>query len=63
MALNMQHDLQGPLRGKVRLRRLIQRLLAGRRWPATGEDEFLRKAVRRGCHAMIRADFARPECP
>ena len=47
MALNMQHDLQGPLRGKVRLRRLIQRLLAGRRWPATGEDEFLRKAVRR----------------
>ncbi|QBF24860.1 PIG-L family deacetylase [Pseudomonas tructae] len=47
MALNMQHDLQGPLAFKRRLRRLIQRLLAGRRWPATGEDEFLRKAVRR----------------
>ncbi len=47
MALAMQHDLQAPLPGKKRLRRLIQRLLAGRRWPATGEDEFFRKAVRR----------------
>jgi len=26
---------------------LIQCVLAGRRWPATGEDEFFRKAVRR----------------
>jgi LmbE family N-acetylglucosaminyl deacetylase len=47
MALAMQHDLQGPLPLKRRLRRLIQRLLAGRRWPATGADEFFRKAVRR----------------
>lgn len=47
MALAMQHDLQGPLPLKRRLRRLIQRVLAGRRWPATGEDEFFRKAVRR----------------
>ena len=47
LALAMQHDLQGPLATKKKLRRLIQRLLAGRRWPATGEDEFFRKAVRR----------------
>ena len=47
MALALQHDLQGPLPLKKRLRRSIQRLLAGRRWPATGEDEFFRKAVRR----------------
>lgn len=47
MALAMQHDLKAPLPPKKRLRRHIQRLLAGRRWPATGEDEFFRKAVRR----------------
>lgn len=47
MALALQHDLQGPLPLKKRLRRSIQRLLAGRRWPASGEDEFFRKAVRR----------------
>ena len=47
MALAMQHDLQGPLPLKRRIRRLIQRVLLGRRWPATGEDEFFRKAVRR----------------
>ncbi|WP_277373678.1 PIG-L family deacetylase [Pseudomonas sp. AA-38] len=47
MALGLQHDLQGPLPLKKRLRRLIQFALAGRRWPATGEDEFFRKAVRR----------------
>ena len=46
-ALALQHDLQTPLTGKKRLRRLIQRVLAGRRWPATGDDEFFRKAVRR----------------
>lgn len=46
MALGMQHDLRGPMPLKKRVRRLIQRLLAGRRWPATGEDEFFRKAVR-----------------
>ena len=47
MALGLQHDLQGPLPLKRRLRRLIQWALAGRRWPVTGEDEFFRKAVRR----------------
>lgn len=52
MALRMQHDLQRPLRLKLRLRRLIQWALARRRWPATGlagaEDDFFRKAVRSG---------------
>ncbi len=47
MALAMQHDLQGRPPFKRRVRRLIQYLLAGRRWPATGENEFFRKAVRR----------------
>ncbi|WXL25240.1 PIG-L family deacetylase [Ectopseudomonas mendocina] len=47
MALAMQHDLQGTLPLKRRLRRWIQMILAGRRWPKTGEDEFMRKAVRR----------------
>lgn len=45
MALAMQHDLQVPLSRKIRLRRLIQRILLRRRWPLTGEDEFMRKAV------------------
>jgi LmbE family N-acetylglucosaminyl deacetylase len=47
MALGMQHDLLIPLPLKKRLRRLLQSVLTGRRWPATGEDEFFRKAVRR----------------
>ncbi len=47
MALGMQHDLQGRPALKKRLRRCVQYWLAGRRWPATGEDEFFRKAVRR----------------
>lgn len=47
MALAMHHDLQVPLPLKKRLRRLIQATLAGRRWPATGDDEYFRKAVRR----------------
>jgi LmbE family N-acetylglucosaminyl deacetylase len=47
MALSMQHDLQGRQPWKKRLRRILQYLLAGRRWPATGENEFFRKAVRR----------------
>lgn len=47
MALLMQHDLQSPPPFKKRLRRMIQQLLTGRRWPKTGENEFLRKAVRR----------------
>ncbi len=47
LALAMQHDLQGRLPFKRRLRRNLQQLLAGRRWPNTGENEFFRKAVRR----------------
>lgn len=47
MALRMQHDLQSPLPIKKRMRRFIQSALLGRRWPATGEDEFMRKTVRR----------------
>jgi hypothetical protein len=38
MALAMQHDLQSHLPFKKRLRRIIQQVLAGRRWPVTGED-------------------------
>lgn len=47
MALGMMHDLQPPAPFKRRVRRWLQWLLAGRRWPATGENEFFRKAVRR----------------
>ncbi len=47
MALLMQHDLQPPMPLKRRLRRSIQQLLTGRRWPKTGENDFLRKAVRK----------------
>ena len=47
MALAMQHDLQGAQPLKKRLRRALQYVLAGRRWPATGDNEFFRKAVRR----------------
>jgi LmbE family N-acetylglucosaminyl deacetylase len=47
MALRMQHDLQPPLSAKKRLRRCFQYWLAGRRWPAYGDSEFFRKAVRR----------------
>jgi LmbE family N-acetylglucosaminyl deacetylase len=47
MALGMMHDLQPAAALKRRLRRWLQMLLAGRRWPAEGENEFFRKAVRR----------------
>ncbi|MFJ2712785.1 PIG-L deacetylase family protein [Pseudomonas sp. NPDC087346] len=47
MALAMEHDLQGAPVFKRQLRRWIQRVLAGRRWPETGSNEFFRKAVRR----------------
>ncbi|GAB7530775.1 PIG-L family deacetylase [Pseudomonas sp. 3A(2025)] len=47
MALGMMHDLQPPMPFKRKLRRLLQRVLAGRRVPAEGENEFFRKAVRR----------------
>lgn len=47
MALAMQHDLQGRLPFKQRLRRRIQQHLTGRSWPNTGDSEFFRKAVRR----------------
>jgi LmbE family N-acetylglucosaminyl deacetylase len=47
MALGMMHDLQPPLPFKRLLRRGIQRYLAARRWPVFGENEFVRKTVRR----------------
>ncbi len=47
MALGMMHDLQPPAPLKRRIRRWLQKVLAGRRWPAEGENEFFRKAVRR----------------
>ena len=47
MALGMMHDLQPPAPFKRRLRRLLQRWLAGRRPSPYGENEFFRKAVRR----------------
>lgn len=47
MALGMMHDLQPRLPLKRRVRRCLQRYLAARRWPAFGENEFFRKAVRR----------------
>ena len=47
MALGMMHDLSVPLPFKKRLRRLLERCLAGRRHPAFGDNEYFRKAVRR----------------
>lgn len=47
MALGMMHDLQPPAPLKRRVRRWLQKVLAGRRWPAEGENEFFRKSVRR----------------
>ena len=47
MALGMMHDLAVPLPFKKRLRRFLERYLAGRRHPAFGGDEYFRKAVRR----------------
>ncbi|MES2870305.1 MAG: PIG-L family deacetylase [Pseudomonadota bacterium] len=47
MALGMMHDLQPRAAFKRRLRRAIQRVLAGRKPSPYGENEFFRKAVRR----------------
>lgn len=47
MALGMMHDLQPPAPFKRRVRRFLQRLLAGRSRSPYGENEFFRKAVRR----------------
>ncbi|KAB0491965.1 PIG-L family deacetylase [Pseudomonas vancouverensis] len=47
MALGMMHDLQPRAPFKRRLRRGLQRLLAGRSGSPFGENEFFRKAVRR----------------
>ncbi len=47
MALGMMHDLQPPAPFKRRVRRLLQRWLAGRQSSPYGENEFFRKAVRR----------------
>lgn len=54
MSLGMMHDLQPLPPLKRRLRRLFQRYLAARRWPAFGENEFFRKAVRR--HELFWAE-------
>lgn len=47
IALGMMHDLQPPAPLKRKIRRFLQHYLAARRWPAFGENEFFRKAVRR----------------
>lgn len=47
MALGMMHDLQPRPPLKRRVRRILQRLLAGRRDSVYGENEFFRKAVRK----------------
>ena len=47
MALGMMHDLQPPAPFKRRLRRWLQRALAGRVPSPYGGNEFFRKAVRR----------------
>jgi len=47
MALGMMHDLQPPAPFKRRVRRCLQRWLAGRSGSTYGENEFFRKAVRR----------------
>ena len=47
MALGMMHDLQPPAPFKRRVRRWLQRALAGRARSPYGENEFFRKAVRR----------------
>ncbi|MBJ9974849.1 PIG-L family deacetylase [Pseudomonas sp. S75] len=47
MALGMMHDLQPPPPFKRRVRRWLQRWLAGRRVSPYGQNEFFRKAVRR----------------
>lgn len=47
MALGMMHDLQPRAAFKRRLRRVVQRALAGRKPSPYGENEFFRKAVRR----------------
>ncbi|WP_419712338.1 PIG-L deacetylase family protein [Pseudomonas sp. NFX224] len=47
MALGMMHDLQPRAPFKRRLRRGLQRLLAGRSGSPYGENEFFRKTVRR----------------
>lgn len=47
MALGMMHDLQPAPPFKRRVRRWLQRVLAGRAQSPYGENEFFRKAVRR----------------
>lgn len=54
MSLGMMHDLQPQPPFKRKIRRLIQRYLAARRWPAFGENEFFRKAVRQ--HELFWVD-------
>ena len=58
-ALGMMHDLQPAAPAKRRLRRWLQRCLAARRWPAFGDNEFFRKAVRR--HELFWVDTLNDE--
>lgn len=47
IALGMQHDLHPPMPTKKKLRRFIQTILTGRKWPKSGENEYFRKAIRK----------------
>jgi len=47
MSLGMMHDLQPRAPFKRRVRRFLQRWLAGRELSPYGENEYFRKAVRR----------------
>lgn len=47
LALRMQHDLQTKLTSKKKLRRYIQSVLLGRKWPDIEGSDYFRKAVRR----------------
>ena len=47
MAWGMRQDREPRAQLKRRVRRWLQKVVAGRQWPAEGENEFCRKAVRR----------------
>jgi LmbE family N-acetylglucosaminyl deacetylase len=60
MALAMMHDLAPPASFKKRLRRALQRALAGRGHPPYGENEYFRKAVRR--HELFWVETGARNC-
>jgi hypothetical protein len=61
MALAMVHDLTPPLSFKKRLRRALQRVLAGRRHPPYGENEYFRKTVRRHELFWVETGTGKPD--